>query len=164
MGYRLRYEPKAVATEQFEDKYIDVFRKKVRSGKRAVYSLRFMRSLLNPFKYGIFSLQLLTKTLLRRLLFPAQIALFSGAFILSLLTRDAAFIAILAGLSVFTLFGYLGKPRQGQAVLHKSKMGKICQLAFYYHLTTFGAFKGILSGLFGEQLVNWKPSRQNRSL
>jgi cellulose synthase/poly-beta-1,6-N-acetylglucosamine synthase-like glycosyltransferase len=159
-GYHLRFSPEAVAVEQYQDLFSDIMDRKVRSGRRAVLSLKMEHKLLNPLKYGIFSIQFLTKTLLRRLLFPSLLMLLSGAFILFIVTRKPLYFFMVSGLLAFGLVGLLGAIHAGKRQPKKSILRHIDHLVYYYLLVTYGAFKGIILGLRGKHLANWQPARK----
>jgi cellulose synthase/poly-beta-1,6-N-acetylglucosamine synthase-like glycosyltransferase len=83
-GYRLVYEPNAVAYENVAKDQKREFRRKVRVMTRGFNAVLFMAELLNPLKYGFYALQLFTHKVLRRLLYIPMILIFlSNIFLLS---------------------------------------------------------------------------------
>ena len=65
---RLIFEPKAVAYGPISESMEEEFLRKVRVVTRGLRSVWTMRHLLNPFRYGFYSLQLFTHKVLRRLM------------------------------------------------------------------------------------------------
>ncbi len=64
-GYRVVYEPKATVAENALSSSRSEFQMRVRVALRALHALWHMRRMFNPFKYGLFSFQLLSHKLLR---------------------------------------------------------------------------------------------------
>ena len=162
-GYRLIYQPQAVATEFFCEQYEDIQRKKIRSARRAIVSLKMERELLNPFKYGIFSVQFLTKTLLRRLLFPSYVMFFLGALLLYFIGKGSFYFIMILGLLSFAFGGFLGGIQTPPKILQKQVIRYPCTLIYYYMITMYSAFKGIILGLCGSEIVTWNPARKDNS-
>src|SRR5690606_3888558 len=57
-GKRVVFEPEAISLEEPSASYEMEFRRKVRILTRSIVGLLSMRALFNPFRYGVFSLQL----------------------------------------------------------------------------------------------------------
>lgn len=74
-GSRLVFEPKAVTEEAVSGNALEEFGRRVRSTEQGVRGLFLMRGLLNPFRYGFYSLQLFSHKVLRRLT-PFLLAVF----------------------------------------------------------------------------------------
>jgi len=162
-GYRLIYQPKAVATEFFHEQYEDIQRKKIRSARRAIKSLKMERELLNPFRYGIFSVQFLTKTLLRRLLFPSYVMFFMGALLLYFIGQGYFYFIMILGFLSFAFGGFLGGLKTPPKILKIQVIRYPCTLVYYYIITIYSAFKGIILGLCGNEIVTWNPTREDNS-
>ena len=81
-GYRAVTEPSAFGTMSSASKAKDEFRRKERTILRGMTTLYYKKSLLNPFRYGIFSLSLFSHKLMRWLVPFFMIFLFvSNAFL-----------------------------------------------------------------------------------
>ncbi|MEJ2033834.1 MAG: glycosyltransferase family 2 protein, partial [Deltaproteobacteria bacterium] len=68
-GFRVIYEPKAILRETTLQNTEDEYRMRVRVALRALWAIRDMRRLLNPFRFGLFSLQFWSHKVLRYLAF-----------------------------------------------------------------------------------------------
>ena len=79
-GKRVVYESEAVSVEQGSTDYSMEFRRKVRILTRSIRGLLRMRALMNPFRYGVFALQLIMHKLLR---FLTPVFLISAALALT---------------------------------------------------------------------------------
>lgn len=97
-GYRCVYEPAAVSWEHAGTSFRAEFRRKVRIVNRALRALWRMRALLNPFRYGLFAVELLSHKALRWLvpLFLLGMLGVNAALLGSGIIYDIAFIAQVA--------------------------------------------------------------------
>jgi cellulose synthase/poly-beta-1,6-N-acetylglucosamine synthase-like glycosyltransferase len=66
-GYRLVFEPRAVCFEPVAGAARSEFERKTRILTRGLYGVVVMRRLLNPFRYGFYSVQLASHKVIRRL-------------------------------------------------------------------------------------------------
>lgn len=73
-GYRVVYEEQALLQEHALSAAADEFRMRVRVSLRAFWALWDLRSLLSPFRFGLFSWQLWSHKVLRYLAFVPMIA------------------------------------------------------------------------------------------
>ncbi|MCK6621268.1 MAG: glycosyltransferase family 2 protein [Calditrichaceae bacterium] len=157
-GYRLVFDAEALAYEKPMAKAEQEFNRKVRIMNRGLRGVLMRKQLLNPFRYGFYSLTLFSHKVLRRLVPFFLILLFiSSAFLsgqnlfyLTAFAAQAGFYA-LAGLS------YL---------LRKTALGrwKIFYIPFFYCLANAAAMVAILNLLRGKQVVLWNPERQGANL
>lgn len=154
-GFRVVYDQESAATEILKINDQAVFRKKIRIAQRAVMSLILYKQLLNPFKYGFFSIQFCTKVLLRRLIFPALIVfLISGIFLY--LNSGSLFVLIMivpvVAAMCCALYGFLLLRRKRALQGFFQKFVRFC---YYYFISTLGAFIGILKGFCGFRITKW---------
>lgn len=77
-GYRLVFEPDAVAYELAAGSQKREFGRKVRIMTRGLAGVMLRSELLNPLRHGFYSLQLFTHKLLRRLLFIPLVIIFAS--------------------------------------------------------------------------------------
>lgn len=156
-GYRIVYDGAALAVEALSESFEDIFSRKKRIGERAVYSLVLVKEILNPFKYGFFSLQVVTKILLRRLVFPALLAYIVSGIILSIVGMNFYYlVAVIPPCLIFILSAFGRAVCQNDGNKYSSKAKKrIIRLCYYYVLSISGAFLGLLSGMKGNRTVRW---------
>ena len=82
-GYRIAFEPEAVAYEETTETSREEFGMRVRVISRGMYGLWYMRKLFNPFKYGFVSFQLFSHKVLRWMVpFMLPVLLVSNFFLL----------------------------------------------------------------------------------
>lgn len=103
-GYRIVFEPEAIAYEETTEKTSEEFNMRVRVAVRGMRGLLFMKKLFNPFKYGFVSYQLFGHKVMRWLVpvfvlvaFAANAFLLDQWFYQITFALQAAFF-ILAGL------------------------------------------------------------------
>ena len=151
-GYRVVYEPRALLMEETLKNSEDEYRMRVRVSLRALWALWDMRKLLNPKRYGVFSLQLLSHKVLRYSGILFMIGAYIGnAFILS---RSIFFRIILLIQTIFysaALAGYV--------LEKKGSFSRILYIPYYFCLINIAAGHALIRFLCGEKQVLWTPRK-----
>ena len=149
-GFRVAYEPMAVLREQTLKTSIDEYKMRVRVSLRSLWAIRDMISLLNIFKYGLFSLEFLSHKILRYLAFM----LIAGLYILNLLLlRQGILYQVIFGLqTLFYLTSYLGY-RSDRA----GPTNSLCKLPYYFVLINLAATHAFVKFVKGTKQVIWTP-------
>lgn len=152
-GYRLVTEVEARASEDATDKAGVEFRRKTRVINRGLRSIYERRALLNPFRFGYYSLALFSHKILRRLVGHGMIALLiSNAFLL----RRGRFYQLT--MAVQTLFYSLAG--LGYALRHTAPgRKKVFYVPFYFCLINWAAVRAISDLLLGRKIGQWKTPR-----
>lgn len=154
-GYRFVYEPEALSVEEATStSYEAEFRRKVRILTRSIRGLLAMRALLNPFRFGVFSLQLLMHKALR---FVSPLFLAGGALALTLLAIVGQYQSLLA-VSVLGLAGAATVVRRNVRAL-PGPVTRICHLAYYYVIANLALVLAWRNVLSGNHMVLWSPQR-----
>ena len=152
-GKALVYQQSAIAYDDGVDKAENQLRRRVRVTVRGMTSLWRRRSLFNPFRFGWYSLCLLSHKLIRRfvpffalLLLPLNVFLLTehSFYSLSLLTQVVFYSVALAGLY-----------DQGK------RLPKVFSIASFALLSSYGLALGITKFIKGERFTFWSPE-QNR--
>jgi len=154
-GYRVIYEPEAVAWETTAKDPKKEFRRRVRIVTRSVHSLlrdRSLLNLLNPLRYGVFSIQLWSHKVLRWL--SGLFLLLIFALNIPLLEQGIVYIITMAGQGAFYLLAFWGFI--SEAVLNR-QAPKLPHIAYYFCLSCYAMLKGVYSGLRGRTIVTWQP-------
>jgi cellulose synthase/poly-beta-1,6-N-acetylglucosamine synthase-like glycosyltransferase len=109
-GYRIVFEPDAIAFEETTENTSEEFSMRVRVVTRGMRGLWYMRTLFNPFRYGFVSFQLFSHKVLRWLIAVFLLVLFvSNVWLLgSSWFYDAAFGLQLAFYGV-ALLGFVAE-------------------------------------------------------
>jgi cellulose synthase/poly-beta-1,6-N-acetylglucosamine synthase-like glycosyltransferase len=154
-GWRVVYEPEATSVEEASTTYTVEFRRKVRILTRSIKGLLQMRALLNPFRHGIFSLQLIMHKLLRFLMPLFLMTGFLSLAALAALGRWRALLALLV--VVFTAAILVG--RSSRRVAHSNPVVRVCRLFYYYLMVNYALSLAWLNVIRGTSMVLWAPER-----
>lgn len=154
-GYRVVYEPEAVTWEDTTKSTKQEFRRRLRMTMQSVYSFirdKSLISILNPFRYGFFSIQLWSHRVLRWLygIFLLLIFVFNIPLI-----RQGIFYAITMTMQVtfylLAIWGFLN-----EEVLNRQPF-KLAHIAYYFCLSCCAMLKGVCNGLMGRTITAWQP-------
>jgi cellulose synthase/poly-beta-1,6-N-acetylglucosamine synthase-like glycosyltransferase len=156
-SYRIVYEPEAIAWEKITDNARKDFRRRVRIVTRSAYSLfkdKSLRELLNPFRYSIFAIQLLSHKVLRW---------FSGALLflvillnILLLGEGLIYNLIMSAQGVFYIFAIWGF--MGERLANK-KTAKVPYVIYYFCLSCVAMLYGVINAFMGKKMVTWETTR-----
>jgi cellulose synthase/poly-beta-1,6-N-acetylglucosamine synthase-like glycosyltransferase len=153
---RVVYESEAISVEAASTTYGAEFRRKVRILTRSIQGLLYMRALLNPLQYGIFSFQLLMHKLLRFLTplflitgFASLTALATiGRYrVLFLLSVVAIAIAVVVGRSVIS--------ERSNPLLRAS------HVLYYYVMVNYALVLAWANIFRRKRLTFWAPERRD---
>lgn len=154
-GYRLVYEPNAVAYEAVAKTSNIEFGRKLRTLVLGLHGVWAMRQLLSPFRYGFYAVQLFSHKVLRRLVvFPLILLILVSPFVWSQGIVYQA--AVLAQIVVYGLGG-LG------FILDRMGYGgrKIVTLPYFFCMVNFAALVAVIKLLRGYRIVRWETQRQD---
>ena len=150
-GFRIAYEPKAVATEYSSARFGDEFRRRRRIVSRSLYGLWTEAGVLNPFAHFFFAFQMFSHKLLRWLVpvwllvvLAVNIPLAASEYYGILLALQGAFYGLAA-------LGLLLPERLGRCWLF--------YVPAYFTATNWGTLLGLLSFLMGRHHRVWQPAR-----
>ncbi len=151
-GYRVIYEPEAYAEEEpTHDLQSELIRRK-RIAAGGFQSIVWLKSLLNPFKYGVLTFQYISHRVLRWAVVPFLLPV---VFILNLylvFANEAAWVTGLFALQC--LFYFLALT--GWRLELKRKKIKIFYFPFLLVLMNYAAYHGFFRYLKGSQSVVWE--------
>jgi cellulose synthase/poly-beta-1,6-N-acetylglucosamine synthase-like glycosyltransferase len=152
-GKRLVFAPAAVAIEPVADSSELEFGRKVRIMTRGLRGVLMMRELLNPLRYGFYSIQLLWHKVLRRLMvFPLLVLLLLNPF---LLQQGEIYRWILAA-----QVGFYGASL-AYLVLRDTALGRLKPLAvaFFFCMVNAAALVATWNIVRGHRIDRWEPKR-----
>lgn len=155
-GYRNVYEPEAISFEGGAESFDKEFRRKVRIVNRAWRGLWRVKQVLNPFRFGFYTLQVISHKLLRWLI-PVFMA---GAFFANifLLKHGKFYQALLASQITFYAFaavGWLESPRPS--------LSRLFYVPYYFCLVNYASLLGIISNYRGQKFAVWNTVRESHS-
>lgn len=152
-GWRLVFEREALAYELAIPKAGKEFQRKVRLMTRGWRSVAMRRRLLNPFRYGFYSVVLFSHKVLRRLLSLFLLVLFSCSLMLA--PRGSVYLVAAGGQIFFYGLAALGFAAR-RAPLGQSKT---LFIPFYFCLANTAALIALFRFLRGERIEFWQPQR-----
>lgn len=149
-GFRVVYEPDAILKEEALNSANSEYTMRVRVTLRALCALKDMYFLFNPFRYGLFSLQLFSHKLLRYLAFvPISLVLLSNA----LLCAEGFIYQVSFGFQlVFYCLAWLGRGYQ-----QEQHNPTYYALPYYFTLLNIACVHAFWRFIKGEKQVIWKP-------
>jgi cellulose synthase/poly-beta-1,6-N-acetylglucosamine synthase-like glycosyltransferase len=152
-GYRLVFAPAAVAFEPVARSGGVEFGRKVRVITRGFQSVVEMRTLLNPFRYGFYAIQLFSHKVVRRLVALPLLVLLVGS--LMLWNDGPVYGAVALGQLLVYGCAALG------LVLSRTRFGrtKILTLPFFFVAVNVAALIAALKLVVGQRVVMWDPQR-----
>jgi cellulose synthase/poly-beta-1,6-N-acetylglucosamine synthase-like glycosyltransferase len=151
-GHRCVYEPLARSYESAAKDFQREFRRKVRIVNRAWRALMTMRSLLNPFRYGFFAIELISHKLLRWLV-PVLLV---GVLVTNLLLLGTAPIYTLAFVAQLALYALA---LVGYAMRRRERMPAILSVPYYFCLVNVASALGIFEAYRGKTYATWSTAR-----
>jgi cellulose synthase/poly-beta-1,6-N-acetylglucosamine synthase-like glycosyltransferase len=149
-GHRVIYDPAAVVREPALVRSRDEYSMRVRVAIRALWALRDMKRLLNPFRYSVYAWQLFSHKILRYLAFIPLIVLLLASLLLY--REDALFQAALIGQLAFygtAGIGYMVRDRNGTPLL--------LSFPYYFTLLNLASAEAFFKFLVGKKQILWKP-------
>lgn len=151
-GYRVIYEPEAVSEEIiFQNTPASMFKSKVRVISKDLRGLFLCRTILNPFRYPLYTWALISHKLLRWLVSYLLVAL----FILNLLLLGHSFynLALAVQIAFYTmaLIGYI--------LQRRGKLPRTLEIPFFFCLVNLAALVGVARFVMGGTSGRWVPVR-----
>lgn len=143
-GKKVVYEQEAISYEETNKEPQQEFNMRVRVGVRTLNGLWYMKELLNPFKYGLFSFQLIFHKIFR----------YSVPIFLVLLFITNFFLVITKQGIIYNIFFIL------QILFYLLAVLKI-SIPYYFCITNLALLVSIYLFLKGEKKVLWSPIRNN---
>ncbi|MCI0395010.1 MAG: glycosyltransferase family 2 protein [Chloroflexi bacterium] len=152
-GYRLIFAPQAVAFELVAGSGRREYSRKVRVITRGLRAVSLRRELLNPFRFGFYSLQLFSHKVLRRLaVFPLLALLVSAP---RLWSRGLLYRLATLGQAGFYGLAFLGW------LLRRTDHGrqKLLALPYYFVLVNAACLQAVSNIVRGRRIDRWETRR-----
>lgn len=152
LGRRCIYEPDARSCERAADTYHKEFRRKVRIVNRGWRATMRMRELLNPMRFGMFSIMLISHKLLRWLV---------PFFLFALLASNAVLLdeGVVYELSMAIQLICYALALAGFALRHRPSMPSLMSVPYYFTLVNVASAVGIVDALRGKKYTTWNTAR-----
>jgi cellulose synthase/poly-beta-1,6-N-acetylglucosamine synthase-like glycosyltransferase len=157
-GYRLVFAPDALAYEPVAQSSDIEFGRKVRVTTQGLRAVLVMSSLLNPFRYGFYAIQVISHKVVRRLLvFPLLVVFFVNPL---LWNRGVFYQA-----TTLLQLGFYGCAILGM-LLRRSQLGrlKVFSIPFFFCMVYAASLLATMNILRGRRIELWEPQRKETSL
>ncbi len=151
-GHRCVYDSEAQSYERAAGDFGKEFRRKVRIVNRAWRAMWGMKTLLNPFRYGRFALEIFSHKLLRWLV-PLFLA---GLIVTNLLLIEQAPIYRLAMLGQVAFYALA---LLGHAARNRASMPSFLSVPYFFCLVNIASALGILDAFRGKTYTTWTTAR-----
>lgn len=153
LGYRGVFDPAARCFEETAGDFDREIARKERIVNRSIRGLMRVREVLNPFRFGLFSFQVLSHKLLRWLI-PLFLALgVAGSLFLAL--AGLGFFQLVTGLAGAVLvLAFLG-----HCSADRNTLPAWISTPYYFVMVNLYALKGIVRAAKGQTQVTWNSAR-----
>lgn len=153
-GYRVVYCPQAKAHELSSANIQEEMKRKVRIAAGGLQAIYRLRSLLNPFKYGLLTYQYFGHRVLRWSLTPASLLLLP--FLNILLSGTAPiYQALMMAQTAFYFLAILGA-----GLKHTKIKVKGLFIPYYFVIMNYAVFLGLGRLIKGAQTVTWEKAER----
>lgn len=152
-GYRGVFDPDARCFEETAGSFDKEIARKERIVNRSIRGLMRVRELLNPFRFGIFTFEVVSHKLLRWLI-PLFMALGVAGSALLVAQGYLLFAWVLCGAMAIVLFAMLGHLKRAD-----TSMPAFLSIPYYFVMVNLFALRGILKAMRGETQVTWSSAR-----
>jgi cellulose synthase/poly-beta-1,6-N-acetylglucosamine synthase-like glycosyltransferase len=151
-GFKIVYEKEAISEEDANHHMEDELKRKVRIVTRGIRGLLYTKSLLNPLKWGVFSIQIISHKLLRWLVPYLLLAILMTNLLL--LDRKIFQLSLVVQIMFYAgaLVGYYLEKR-------KCAVCKLLMTPLYFSMVNFAALVGWLKVIRREPMKTWSPLR-----
>ena len=156
-GYRGTFDAEAICYEQTAGDFDKEGKRKQRIVNRSFSGLMKNKIVLNPFKFGFYSLELLSHKLLRWLI-PFFILIAAAGIIVLAQIKMVVFQWLLLLGILFTWSILLGK-----LLKDRPACPSILLMPYYFYLVNINSMKGVLQSLRGRVQITWSTPRDQKS-
>ena len=151
-GYRIVFEPDAIACEETTEKPSEEFKMRIRIITRAMQGILYVKGLLNPLKYRFVAFQLISHKVLRWLIPFFMIGLFmSNYFLLGHRFYNLTFLfqALFYSSALIGLLGDIFRKRL-----------RVLAIPLYFCVVNIASLFAFFKTLTGQKKVTWETIRK----
>ncbi|MDX2245403.1 MAG: glycosyltransferase family 2 protein [Bacteroidia bacterium] len=152
-GFRVAYAPDAFAEETPSDSVSEELKRKVRISAGGLQAVWRLRSLLNPFRYGILTFQYVSHRVLRWTLAPIGLLVVFFSNLLLAGQGEPLYQWLIAGQILFYLAAVAGYLLENRRIRLK-----LLFVPFYFCLMNYAVFAGFVRLIRGKQSVIWEKA------
>jgi len=159
-GYKIQYDPEAYALENPSANVKEELKRKIRISAGGIQSVIRLKSLLNPFRYGLLSFQYISHRVLRWTLAPLGLVV---AFLFNLLLVAQTGFLNTESIYFWTFLGQLAFYLAviiGWTLENRKIKIKIFFIPYYFFIMNYAVFLGFKRFIKGKQSVNWERAKR----
>jgi cellulose synthase/poly-beta-1,6-N-acetylglucosamine synthase-like glycosyltransferase len=156
-GYRGIFDAEAICYEQTAGDFDKEGKRKQRIVNRSFSGLMKNKTVLNPFKHGFYSLELLSHKLLRWLIPFFILVAAVGITVLAQMKVELFQWMLLLGI-IFVWFVLLGR-----LLKDSEEFPSVLLIPYYFYLVNFNSMKGVLQSLRGDIQITWSTPRDQQT-
>ncbi len=154
-GYKIVYEPDAYAVESSSASISEELKRKIRIAAGALQAVWRLRSLLNPFKYGLLSFQYISHRVLRWTLAPLALPIIFLLNIWLAMGSSMLYNALLVCQILFYAFAILGYIFERKQLKIKAFF-----VPYYFCVMNYAMYRGFFRLVGGRQSVVWEKAKR----
>lgn len=154
-GYTIAYEPRAFAVENSSDGVHEEIKRKIRICAGGFQAMSRLLSLLNLFRFGIFSWQYLSHRVLRWTLAPLALLLLIPLSIIGALTESDVYMVLFFAQVFFYFLALLGWEHEK---LQSRK--KLFYIPYYFLIMNYSVFAGFQRYITNNQSAVWQRAKR----
>ncbi len=154
-GYRVAYEPDAVATEHGSANILEELKRKIRISAGGLQASWRLRHLLNPFRHGLLAFQLFSHRVIRWTLAPVSLFLLLLSSIILSKTGLLAFQVLTIAQVLFYLYAILAYYLEVSG-----KTIKYGLAIFYFAFMNFSVFLGLMFLIRQREMMIWEKAKR----
>lgn len=159
-GHHIAYTPNAYAEESASLNVKEEMKRKIRIAAGGIQTIFRLKSLLNPFKYGLLSWQYFSHKVLRWTLAPVALFLFLPVnFLVVFQQNDWSIFSFYGVVFYLQILCYL-LALTGRFFENHRIRQKVLFLPYYFVSTNYAALRGIFRYYKGKQSVNWERAKR----
>ncbi|MBI5586782.1 MAG: glycosyltransferase family 2 protein [Deltaproteobacteria bacterium] len=151
-GYRIAFEPEAVAYEETTEKTSEEFNMRIRVISRGMRGLLYMKKLFNPLRFGFVSFQLFSHKLLRWLMPIFMIIILASNLFLTGAPIYNATLALQAAFYAMALVAWLGEK--------VNLKFKLLSVPLYFLTVNIASLISLYKTLKGYKAITWETVRK----
>ncbi|MFC2061044.1 glycosyltransferase family 2 protein [Elusimicrobiota bacterium] len=152
-GKKTVYEPEAVTYEETCYTTREEFDMRLRVAVRTLNGLWYMRALLNPSRYGFFSVQLFFHKIMRYMIPVFMLVILADSILLAVAGTGYVSRIMIITEMMFYIAALLGGITQSRL--------KLFYIPYYFCMTNYALLIAIIKFMGGEKKVLWDPLRGN---
>jgi poly-beta-1,6-N-acetyl-D-glucosamine synthase len=154
-GYRIVYEPGAYAVESSSASISEELKRKIRIAAGALQATWRLRSLLNPFKYGVLTFQYISHRVLRWTIAPLALPILVILNVYLAISSSLIYDTLLGCQISFYFFAFLGYIFERKELKIKAFF-----VPYYFCVMNYAMYRGFFRLLGGRQSVVWEKAKR----